>query len=541
MQLGAFTDDNTTEGDSKPLLGTDRRWLAVVLSVGVLVYVTYLATHSHPAYEGGLYLQIAEEIIQNGYALPEQIPYYLDGGVPFAYPPLMFYVIALITDVTGIDPVALELYGAGLVTIGSLIPYYYIAKEFLDTPRKAGIASVFFAVTPPVLRWHISAGGIVRAAAILLALCGIYVGLRLFRRGEHRARWILAGVVLFTLTVLTHPVYTVFFAGSYLLLYLGCDRTTRGLLSGVVVAGGGIVLTAPWWLQIANIHGLDIFLTASGTHTGLTGGVDRLKSRFVMPLWRMNALTPFYAAAFAGGLYALLRRRYLLVTWMVLASYVIGKQRFTFVAGALLVSLLVVDVIHPVVVRSLPSFDRSHKRAIPTLLATVIVIGAIGTGVAFAGSQLAINHDGSHTQPQTFGESDLIAAEWITNNTSRSDSFVVLGDAAEWVPYYTERTILISPWGAEWTSTARYYQEYELFRDTSTCTDVDCLQVRLGVAELDPDYVYVPTKRHTVHSEEYSGRIDLVRSMTVSDRYELVYENDGVAIFEVNNSTAKSA
>lgn len=537
MQLGALTEDNTTADGNWPVTRADRRWLAVVLSVGVLVFITYLTTHSHPAYEGGLYLQIVEEIRQNGYVLPERIPYYLEEGVPFAYPPLLFYVIALITDFTGIDPITLELYGPGVVTIAYLVPYYYIAKELLGTPRKAGVASVFFAVTPPVLRWHISAGGIVRAPAVLFMLTGIYVGLRLFRRGDYRRRWVLAGAVLFTLTTLTHPVYTVFFAGSYLLLYFAFDRTLYGLVAGAVVAVSGIVLTAPWWIQIAQTHGLDIYLTASGTHTGLTGGFGRLKSRFVMPLWHMNTVTPFYAAAFAGGLYAVLRRRYTLTAWMVLASYVIGKQRFTFVAGSLLVSLLVVEVVYPVISRSLPSFDRpvltDRRRVLSTVFAVIIVLGAIGTGIAFAGGQLTVTHQGSHTQPQTVDKSDLRAAEWIRNNTSQSDSFVVLGDAAEWIPYYTERTVLLSPWGAEWTSTAGYYQEYQLYKDLSACSDVSCLQVRLGVAQRDPGYIYVPTERFTVHGDEYSGRITLVRSMTVSDRYELVYENDGVAIFKV--------
>lgn len=517
----------------------DFLWLAIALGVGGAVYIAYLNTHTHPAYEGGLYLQIAEEIVQNGYSLPKHIPYYLEGGIPFAYPPLMFYVIAVITDFTGVDPVSLELYAPGLVAIAYLIPYYFTAKELLGSSRKAGIASVFFAVTPPVLRWHISAGGIVRAPAVLFMLTGVYVGLKLFQTGKRR--WVLPGTVLFTLTTLTHPVYMVFFGGTYLLLFGFYDRTWSGLFNGAIVAIGGVVLTAPWWIQIATTYGLDIYLTASGTHTGLTGGADRIVSRFVYPLWDMDVVTPFYVTAFAGGIYAVLRRRYFLPAWMVLASYVIGKQRFTFVAGSMLSAMLVMEVIVPV----LSTIDinlefgasTNRRKAISVVLAFVFVLGAIGTGVAFAGSGLNTTHSGSSTQPQTVDNADLQAMSWIKNNTSSSADFVVLGDAAEWVPYYTERTVLVSPWGAEWTSTAGYYEEYELYRDLSSCSNVDCLRVLLGVAERQPDYLYISSDVYTVHGEESSPQRDLINSMTASDRYELQYKNRGVAVFNVNDQS----
>lgn len=516
----------------------DRFWLATALLVGSVVYVAYLLTHTHPSYEGGLYLQFAEEIIQNGYALPDRIPYYLEGGVPFAYPPLVFYLIAIVTDITGVDPVALELYVPGLIAIVYLIPFYYLTKELLDSPAKAGIGTVFFAVTPPVLRWHISAGGIVRAVAVLFTLLGVYAGLKLFQTGGRR--WLVSGTILFALTMLTHPVYTVFFGGSYLLLFAFYDRTWRGLLNGAVVAVSGIVLTAPWWLQIATTHGLDIYLSASGTHTGLLGGINRLQTQFVYPIWDMDIVTPFYIVAFAGGLYALLRRRYVLPTWMVLASYVIGKQRFTFVAGSMLSAVLVVEVIIPALSAlikhlSIPA-PINRGNIVSVGMAFVLVLGAVGTGVAFAGSELTTAHHDSRTQPQTVDDDDLRAAEWIKNETAPEETFVVLSDAAEWIPYYSERTVILSPWGAEWTTTSGYYTEYELFRDLASCSDVNCLNVLFGLSDRHPDYVYVPRDVYTVHGDEHSPKPGLLHSMNASKKYSIAYKNRGVAVFELTET-----
>lgn len=526
----------TGGGKAGPRFDSDRFWLTAALFVGSAVYVAYLLSHTHPAYEGGLYLQFVEEILQNGYALPDRIPYYLEGGIPFAYPPLVFYLIAIITDVTSVDPVALELYAPGVITIVYLIPFYYLTKELLESSTKAGIATVFFAVTPPVLRWHISAGGIVRSVAVLFVLLGVYAGLKLFRTGG--VRWLLSGAVLFALTVLTHPVYAVFFGGSYVLLFVFYDRTWRGLRNGAIVATGGLVLTAPWWLQIVTAHGLDIYLSASGTHTGLFGGVNRLASQFVYPLWDMDIVTPFYAVAFAGGLYALFRRRYFLPAWMVLASYVIGKQRFTFVAGSMLSAVLVVEVIVPAVSAldlSVPILSDRQK-VVPIGLAFVFVLGAIGTGVAFAGSELTTVHHDSPTQPQTVDDDDLRAAEWIKDNTEPDATFVVLSDAAEWVPYYSERTVILSPWGAEWTTTSGYYTEYELFRDLAGCSDVTCLNVLFGLSDRHPDYVYVPRDVYTVHGDEHSPKTGLLHSMNTSDAYSMQHKNSGVAVFELTDA-----
>ncbi|UPM43758.1 ArnT family glycosyltransferase [Halocatena salina] len=516
----------------------DRFWLAMSLFVGSGVYIAYLLTHTHPAYEGGLYLQFVEEIIQNGYVLPERIPHYLEGGIPFAYPPLVFYLIAIITDVTGVDPVALELYVPGAIAVVYLIPFYYLTKELVGSPGKAGIGTIFFAVTPSVLRWHISAGGIVRAVAVLFTLLGIYAGVKLFQTGDRR--WLVPGTVLFSLTLLTHPVYTVFFGSSYLLLFAFHDRTLRGLLNGAIVATGGIVLTAPWWLQIATTHGLDIYLSASGTHTGLFGGVGRLASQFVYPIWDMDVVTPFYVIAFAGGLYALYQRRYFLPTWMVIASYIIGKQRFTFVAGAMLSAVLVVDLVVPALSSIISylsiSISDTHRKMVPIGVAVVLVLGAVGTGVAFAGSELTTTHQDSRTQPQTVDDDDLRAVDWIKNETQPNETFVVLSDAAEWVPYYSERTVILSPWGAEWTTTSGYYTEYELFRDIATCSNVDCLNVLFGLSDRQPDYVYVPRDVYTVHGDEYSPDPGLLHSMNASEKYSLRHKNPGVAVFELTDT-----
>lgn len=511
----------------------DDVWIVTALATGVSIYIAYLATHPYPAYAGGLYLVMAEQISSNGYALPTRIPYYTETGIPFGYPPLLFYVTAVAHDLTGVPLLAFTEYVPGAVVIAYLIPYYGIAKELLGSPRRAGVATVLFAATPTVLRWHVSAGGLVRAPAMFLALSGVFVGLKLFRTGDRR--WLVPGTVLFGLTVLTHPTYTVFFGLSYLLIYAFFDRTRTGLASGMAVALGGVVLSSPWWLQVVARHGVDIFFTASGTHSGLAGGPERLV-KFTYALNDMDVESLFYYGAYAGVAYSLVRRRYFLPAWLAASSYFIGKNRFLFVAGSMLLSSFVFDFVLPKLRRRTSTPGRRRAATVGTVL--VVVIAAATVGTLFSASALDLAHDHSPSQPQYMDDADRRGMAWMRRHTDPDDGFVVLGDAAEWVPLFADRTILLGPWGWEWKESSGYYREMELYDSVTTCRSAQCLTASLERAHRTPEYVYLFKGTYTVRGKEYRQRPGMVRSMRRSGRYELAFENSGVMIFEVRNGVA---
>lgn len=513
----------------------DRRWLAAALSAGALVYLVYLVTHQYPAYGAGLYLKGAEQISANGYGLPTQIPHYTSNGVPFAYPPLFFYAAAVVRDLTGVSPITYSLYVPGLFVLGYLIPYYFTAKELLGSARMAGFASVLFAVTPEVLQWHLSAGGIVRGGAFLLALTGTYVGIRLFRSGD--VRWLPPAAILFGLTVLSHPTYTVFFVLTYLLLFAKFAPTPRGLTLGALVAAGGFTLAAPWLVTIATTHGLDVFAAASGTHSGLGGGAARLVATAGSP-----TLTPgilFYVGAYAGALYALVRRRWFLFAWFVVPGFVINKVRFQFVAGSLLTAILVAEVVIPRVVRLREENDIRRQRLIELAVAGLVVVSAVGIGTAFAAGALDTRARGA-TQPAFMDNADQATMEWAADNTEPSAQFVVLGDAAEWFPLFTDRTILVGPWGVEWTSVEQYNDQLELYRSISDCDTASCLTRHLQAGEVDPDYVYVPKGHYTVRGFSQQQSDQMRASLVASDRYRLAYENQGVMVFSVESAAGST-
>lgn len=519
-------------------LDSERLWLVVAFAAGAAVYVAYLSTHSHPAYEGGLFLRIAEVIRTSGYRFPRRVPGYTAGGVPFAYPPLGFYAMAATLDVVPVSPVALELYGPGLAILGSVVPYYALSRRLLPSVRQAGLATTVFVVTPPVLQWHISAGGVVRAPATFVTLVCLYTGLRTFR--THGWRWTLASTVAFALVVLLHPVYAVFCGATYLLLFAGVDRSPRGFLLGAVVAAGAAVLTAPWWLTVGFTHGFGTFLGATGTRTTLGGRWSRFTVQFVKPLVTVNAITPFYVLAFAGAAHSLIRRRYLLPAWLAASSYLLGEQRFTFFAGSMLTAGLVFERLVPTLaaaVSSSPGTSPSSRRRVASgIVVALVVLGSTSVGVAYAGSRLDTAHESSTALPQTVDAADREAMAWVSEYTTPSARFVVLGDSAEWFPYYTDRTILVAPWGTEWKGPNRFGYHLDRYTTLSRCHRAACLDSELDAVEGDADYLYVPKGEYTIRGAERNQSRWMRWSVVRSPKYELVHENRGVMVLRVRES-----
>ncbi|WP_396613819.1 ArnT family glycosyltransferase (plasmid) [Haloferax sp. S1W] len=514
-----------------PDLGRDSHiWFVFALVAGLVVSVTYVLTHPYPAYGAGLYLEIAEQIRANGYALPTTIPYYA-GGVPFAYPPLQFYVVAALTDL-GISGRDVSRFLPAVVTVLYLVPYYGIASRLLPTRRQAGLATTILAVAPPTLQWHLSAGGIVRASAFLLALCGIYIGTRIFVDEERQ--WVSSGAIFFALTILSHPVYTVFFGVSWLVLYAVFDRSLRGLASGAVVALGGLIMASPWLLSVVSRHGIEVFTGAAGSHSGIAGGVGRLLDQFVYPL-DPTLVTIFFVASFVSAVVLVSRGSYALPAWLFVAAYVLGKERFQFVPAAMMIATVFMGVVVPRVSNRFRD-TLDSRQSMAAVLTLVLVFGA-ALGGFYAGSGLASAHHGSPSLPPFMDDDDREAMQWAAEHTSSGAEFVVLSDAAEWFPYYTDRTILVGPWGVEWKSPDQYYEQISTFKTLSTCENASCVTKSMESVGASPDYLYVPKGTYTVRGLEENGTEKLRASLAESNRYEQVYQNDGVVVYRVSNST----
>ncbi len=517
---------------ASPLSGDDARWLGWPLLVGLAVVALYLATNDYPAYGAGLYVETADTIRANGYALPATVPHYGPEGVPFAYPPLMFYVLALLRDF-GAGAFATSLYLPPLFTVAALVPTYLLGRDIVGDRRAGTAAALLLVLNPQVLEWHISAGGLVRAPAFVFALWGSYAAVRIFRDGARE--WVLPGLAAVTLVAHTHPTYTIFTVATYLLFWVGYDRSLTGFLRGAVVGFGALALALPWLATVVSHHGVAVFSGAAGTHGGLFGVVYRLRE------WGpTGAVVPMVAAVGLLG-----TRHRVLGAWTAAVWLLFAQPRFAYAVGAIAMVAAVVELgergyVDRVVTAADNALNRGASetadrpdggvarpgapaRVIVAALVVLSLVGLGGIGYEFAGA------DG--TTPEFVDDDDTAAMTWAADETDPAATFVVFGDAAEWFPVYTDRTILVSPWGAEWRGPDTYEAHLDAFVNGSECPNRSCAEAAMATVDADPDYVYLPKGAYTVRGDYERGNGTLAASFGEHPRYERAFENDGVVVF----------
>jgi len=499
-----------------PIARDDLRWLGTGLGAGLLAVAVYLATNPYPAYGAGLYVETATEISAHGYGLPAWIPGYTVEGVPFAYPPLQFYVLAVLLDL-GADPVVLARWLPSVGFLALLVPVYMLGRDYTDSRPAGAAASVAVAVNPQLVQWHLSAGGVVRAFALLYALTAVYAGYRIFETGSNRA--VAVGTVAFGATVLSHPTYALFVVVSYLLLWILRDRSNSGFIAAVIVGVGGAVIASPWLVWVLTTHGVDVFVAAGGTHGGIGGGISTVLDG-----------APFTLLPLAGAVYLYVARRdVFLLSWAVVAELVFAQPRFVFLVGAFVVAAVGVDVGRRV---ELPDGYVSGAIDEKTALAAACLLLGTTVGGAYLAHEMTLTTDPS--TPQYLDSDDIDAMTWVANETPPDATFVVLGDAAEWLPALTDRTLLIGPWGVEWRDSGTYDRQLTAYESVSRCQSVTCIESLATSVSASPEYVYIPKGQYTIRGESTAQFGTLERSFERSSSWERAYENDGVVVYRAS-------
>src|SRR5574341_1321991 len=118
-----------------------------------------------PINDGGLFTLMTRAVQENGLRLPAYVQY--NGlNVPFAYPPLAFYMGALLADLFHLDIVEILRWLPASVLIGTIPAFYGLAKSVLNSQFKAGLATLLFAFTPRSMTWQIMGGGLTRSFEI---------------------------------------------------------------------------------------------------------------------------------------------------------------------------------------------------------------------------------------------------------------------------------------------------------------------------------------------------------------------------------------
>lgn len=500
--------------------------IATLLSMaGMYLYNSWRFTY--PAGYAGLYSLMAEMLVRTPFPLPNEIPFYGPGGIPFAYPPVALYIAAFFVRSFYIPMLTYMKWAPAFFCILVMVTVYLIGYQLTRDRLKALVAVVIVFSAEPIYAFHATASGSVRSVALLWTVLSAYFTLRAYdvdRRELMHAS--IAGTFL-ALTAMTHLSYAVFLVpGIVLIAFL--LPTRRPLLlrlrTMAVIGVVGLVLAAPWWGTVIARYGLVVFLNAGSTHGtgGLVAavganplGLVRTMLRWYVNLGRMWWPPILSGVSIVSVAYGLMRGRWLLPAWIMVTVASLGQtDRFEILLCGLLAGELLVDLS-----RFASKITRWPKllgrETVGGLVFLALAVGPIGM-LGFRGIQW--------TEVEL--NNDLVeVGYWIDKHTQAESQYLYLGrthDAEEWLPFLTHRTPGISPWGAEWTG---YYDEQlarmEELRTCISAQDVSCVNQFIESLGEDIAMLIVPI-------DSTQLRDDLVDN---TDLFP-IYENSGFIVYQ---------
>lgn len=501
--------------------------IAELLAMAFAVRALYVLTAGFPLNDGGLFYVFAEDIQAAGYALPS-FSSYNDGTIPFAYPPLAFYLAAALDDLTPLSLLDVIWLLPMVESVASVGAFYLLARMLLKDRWTVVMATLAFALVPRSFIWLIMGGGLTRALALTFAILAIHQA----RQACQEDRWqpAVRASVLLALTVLT-TLETASWLAFTLPLFTVIPFQWQRVVKLGAIGLGALALTAPWWALIIARHGLDPFLAAreyGGSAIG-QGDVVSMWTNLLNPLHTGEPFFPLIAAlGLLGAVYALIRGDWLLPVWWAV-TVVMGTRAFPTLAAiptAMLAAVAVRYVVGPALVRA-GTEVRDGVARIPRV--RQLAIGAVGVFVLLflVGASLEDTR-GDQVYLRSLTTADVEAMEWISEETPEDARFLVLSRNGwfadrdgEWFPALAERENVATVQGYEWVA-----GEFER-RGTLQMMAQMCLPGEgncLGQIALEEpfDYVYVP--------ETCCG---VLRELIEQEwRYAVIFDN-GAAVLEV--------
>lgn len=538
-------------------------WRAVAIALlpvaavvaGAIVRLRLVVEKPFPLNDGGLFYQLSLDIARAGFALPPTTTYN-QLAIPFAYPPLGFYLAAWLTSASGWDLIDIYRLLPALINIAAIAAFYLLARRLLGSALLAGTAAVAFALTPRSMTWMIIGGGMARAPGMLFSLLTLYFVHRMVTAAG-RGRWTVGmAAAAGALTVLSHAEWAWFTAFSAGLMVLSIAPGRRNFARALAVAGLVALLAAPWWITVVARHGLAPFAAAFATSDALASPLKPFL--YLAYNFTDEPMLGVFAALSLVGLAACAAAGHrLLVLWfaVILALNQRSAATTTMIPLAMSFAVLLHGVLLPGLARlgrgshdrppspaPPPGDDRSRRAwwaaggpvraAIPgaLLVAALLVYGGYGAFVA----------DRPAASPlRALDEEQRVAMAWVRGNTPPASRFLVvtsafaweLDAAAEWFPVLAERVSVGTVQGREWLPGHAFREAARRFKDLQGCAGADAAALQRWAAEGGTTFT------HVYVAPTVTGA--LVPSLKNSPDYRPIYDRRDVRVFALQPAAAQ--
>lgn len=507
-------------------------FIIIALLLGGIVRFMPVMMAGFPVNDGGMFYVMVEELIANNFAIPAFTNYNL-ADIPFAYPPFGLYVSALLSSLLRIPALDVVRWLPPLVSTLSLLTFYVMADEILESRLQSGLATLFYGLVPDSFGWVIMGGGITRSFGLLFMFLTIAFANRLYTRTSSlpvplgvRAVWT---AIFGALAFLSHPETGLLAATSCVLLWFFRGRSKRTLLWSVAVALGVVALSAPWWGTVLANNGLAPFQSAMQTSDD---GNFHLAKLLTLQFGGGTFFSLTIALGLVGLLALLATGKFLLPVWLVLLFFVDPRSA----SGMALI---------PMALMAAYGFDVILAPALLSLRGRVgnwledrfITLTALGIAFYLFFSSAIY---GLGLVSGSLSAEDRETITWVDENIPHGSDFLLLTGEQysmndpfqEWFPALSDQRSLTTLQGAEWTMGGDFFPFYGDLVALQHCADVECVQAWGEQTGLEHQYLLIK-KLPDGSSSPLRGSLKmLLGTVRESNRYRLVYEAQNFAVFE---------
>lgn len=510
------------------------RAASMPLLVGALVRIAPVAAHAFPLNDGGMFFVLVRELERHGFALPTTV-HYNGLSIPFAYPPLGFYLAGLANVALHLPLLTVFRFEPLVFSLAMLPVFWLIADELLPTRFHVLVAMFAFALLPRAFEWEIAGGGITRSPGYLFGMLAIYGTLRMLRGGG--PRWILATAVFSGLTALTHPeAVLATAAGIAILALLRCR--SRQTLGQLILAGVGALLVAsPWLVLVALRYGPGTLVSAASTGpNALAGAFDLLLFDFSgEPFWHILA-----GLGLLGLLVEAARRHWLLPIWVAALFFVDsrGASNYTAVPLALLASIGLLDAV-------LPAISGGPVRLVEnepwprTLLRRRFVASVLALGLAMTLTSSLLLEADTGGPVHALSSDNLAAMAWVKANVPAGAPFVVVSGSSwwndatsEWFPALTDQRSVATLQGYEWLGGKAWERQSNSAAALQLCAarGLACLRTWARKQGVALTYLYLPKGPLLGPLSPSDCCTGLRDDLRADPRYRVLYDGPGATV-----------
>lgn len=504
----------------QPRLVTEKEWVYTILGLailfGVFVRVFPALLSDFPINDGGMFAVMMRDLQANNFLLPTFTTYNL-ANIPFAYPPLAFYIGALL-QIFGISETQILIWLPAFLSSLTIPLFYLLVFQLTKSRIHASLAAMFFALTPGNYVWLLMGGGLTRALGTCFLILAIYFVHRAYQ--ESNIKITTFAIIFCSLTVLSHPQMALIATVSSFIFLLFAVRMKKSILHATIIAFGTLLFTSIWWVNIISQHGFDVFISA-----GQSGNLRASLTALIENLFSIQTFLPFATIFRILGLtWLIYKKRFDLLIWGF--SLYLIDQRSAPILTSFLFPILSAFGFADV----LPAFINWFRNKKFTPLPYEKLFNHHASSMTLLGITFYLFIEcGFHAfviRNLTLPNEAREVMIWIKENTTPENSFLILtgredvmtDPVQEWFPALAERHSETTLQGLEWTLQNEFENRWNQLAELQQCEDLICVNNQAQAMNLE--FTYLMLDKSNFDVEKFILNISNV--IFENDRYMVV-------------------